>query len=75
MTNLELVARAICQERCAFYGDPPCWRIAAEEYAISDCNDPENGSHDVGCRTLAGVAIAALTGDWTDHARHPEATP
>lgn len=19
------VARAICREQCAFYGDPPCW--------------------------------------------------
>jgi hypothetical protein len=57
---VENVAKAICAERCAFYGDPPCWRIAPEEYAMKDCGDPEAGSNDVGCRVLAKAAVAAM---------------
>lgn len=57
---VEKVAAAICAERCAYYGDPPCWRIAREEWALRDCDDAENGSQDVGCRALARAAVAAM---------------
>ena len=51
--KIERVARAICQERCAFYGEPPCWRIAPDEWEKQDCDEP-------GCRAMAMAAIAAL---------------
>jgi len=54
VTNLEYVARAICQEKCAFYGEPACHRL--DEWDGTDC-DP-----DLGCRVLAKAAIAALAG-------------
>ena len=33
MTRDELVermARAVCKERCAYFGDPPCWSVVAK---------------------------------------------
>lgn len=52
MTNLELVTRAICRERCAAYGEPPCHTV--DGYDGTDCAD------DAPCRVLARAAIAAL---------------
>jgi hypothetical protein len=49
----EDVARAICAEKCAYYGEPPCWRIAPDDFATKDCDEP-------GCRALAAAALAAL---------------
>ncbi len=50
----EDVARAICAEKCAFYGEQPCWRVVdPKEYAADDCGEP-------GCRALAAAALAAL---------------
>jgi hypothetical protein len=51
-TQLEAVTRAICAERCAFYGEPPCWQVAPEKFALTDCDD-------VGCRAMANAAIRA----------------
>lgn len=67
--QIERVARAICQERCAFYGEPPCWRGHEEWWATGeDCSafgriDTELAS-DVGCRAMAKAAILAM-GDAT----------
>lgn len=53
MTDLETkVAKAICQETCAFYGEPPCWSEPGS-WPSSDCEP--------GCLALAKVAIAAMT--------------
>ena len=40
--EIDRVARAICRERCAVYGDPPC---------EAPCHDDED------CRALALTAI------------------
>jgi hypothetical protein len=29
--DVERIARAICREKCAFYGDPPCFEMTGEE--------------------------------------------
>lgn len=46
------VARAICAEQCAFFGEPPCWQIRGELSPL--CNEP-------GCKALAMAAIATIT--------------
>jgi hypothetical protein len=48
----EAVARALCAERCAFYGDPPCWQVCQKDW---DCGDQRN---DVGCMALARAVLA-----------------
>ncbi len=58
MEKVEAVARAICQERCAFYGDPACHRMDEWQDGM-DC-DGDGGGHDVGCRALAVAALAAV---------------
>jgi hypothetical protein len=52
----EKVARALCQEKCAFFGEPPCWGLDPAEYVIEPwspdtCDEP-------GCGALADAAIA-----------------
>jgi hypothetical protein len=54
----EKVARALCQEKCAFLGEPPCWGLDPAEYVIEPwnpdiCDEP-------GCGALADVAIAIV---------------
>ena len=52
--QIERVAIAICQETCAFYGEPPCWKIVAPEaWEKDDCGEP-------GCRALARAAVLAM---------------
>lgn len=50
--KIERVARAICQERCAFYGEPPCYKLD-EWKPGDDCDEP-------GCRAMAMAAVAAM---------------
>lgn len=50
--QVEAVARAICAENCAFYGEPPCWRVD-EPWPPKSCDEP-------GCIALAQAAIAAI---------------
>jgi hypothetical protein len=52
--HVDIVARAICAESCAHYGEPPCWRAAPEEWPNPQCDEP-------GCFALAQAAIAAIT--------------
>lgn len=58
MTNsedmIEKVARAICAENCAFYGEPPCWALDDMDGLSPDCDEP-------GCRALAVAALAAMS--------------
>lgn len=51
---LARAARAICAERCAFYGEPPCWKVG--DGLSPDCDEP-------GCEALAAAAIRALKGE------------
>ena len=62
MTNTadkaEAAARAICQERCAFMGEPACWQVsggAGSElpWPNPDCDEP-------GCHALAAAAVKAM---------------
>lgn len=54
---IEKVARAICAEQCAFYGEPPCFESQftdeADDIGLSPhCDSP-------GCKALAMAAITA----------------
>ena len=57
--TISRVARAICRERCAFRGEPPCFEPQftdeADDLGLSPhCDDP-------GCKALAIAAVAALS--------------
>ncbi len=50
------MARAICQERCAFMGEPACWQLDADDggpypWPNEHCDEP-------GCMALARAASA-----------------
>jgi hypothetical protein len=51
MSDVETIARAICREKCAFYGEPPC-RTLDDWRDGDDCDEP-------GCRALANAAMIA----------------
>lgn len=44
---VERVAKAICQERCAHYGEPACWKLEPKIWPNPDCD-------------CGGVTIAAI---------------
>lgn len=51
---IDRAARAICRERCAFMGDPPCYdsqRFGNLLWPNPDCDDP-------GCHALAKAALS-----------------
>jgi len=50
----DTIARAICAEKCAVYGDPPCWKTG--EWPNKECDEP-------GCVALAMAALAAMKDD------------
>lgn len=52
MDKRERVARAICAEKCAFMGEPPCYSVEGE-WPNPNCSEP-------GCHAEAQAAIAAL---------------
>jgi len=59
---VERVAKAICREACAFYGEPPCWKLGDEfvqEPWPPDCGEP-------GCFALAAAAIRAMIKEKSD---------
>lgn len=48
---IQRLARAICQERCAFMGEPACWEV--EDGKLSpDCDEP-------GCLVFAAATFDA----------------
>jgi hypothetical protein len=51
----EKVAKKLCQEKCAFYGEPPCWGLDPNEYVIEPWN-PDT-CDEPGCGALADAAI------------------
>lgn len=54
----ERVAKALCQEKCAFYGEPPCWGLDPAEYVIEPWNPDK--CDEPGCGALADAAIALV---------------
>lgn len=52
---LEAAARAICRERCAFMGEPPCFEIG--EGLSPQCDEP-------GCAVKARAACQAMLAAW-----------
>lgn len=57
--DVKEAAMAICQERCAFMGEPACWRMKDDQdkplpWPAPACDDP-------GCMAMAMAAVAALT--------------
>ena len=52
MDKKEKVARAICAEKCAFMGEPPCYSVEGE-WPNPNCSEP-------GCHAEAQAALAAL---------------
>lgn len=57
----DAVARAICAERCAHMGEPPCFDavFADEPWPNPNCDDP-------GCHALADAALSAINGSVSD---------
>ena len=49
---IEAAARALCTERCACVGDPPCWRVI-EKWNPADCAEPS-------CALQARDAVVAF---------------
>jgi hypothetical protein len=49
---LDAAARAACQERCAFMGEPPCWQVSGD-WPNPECAEP-------GCGATSAVAVAAF---------------
>lgn len=49
---IEAMHRAICQENCAFRGEPACWEIEGE-WPNPNCDEP-------GCHAKALAAMSAL---------------
>jgi hypothetical protein len=56
--EVDVVARAICQETCAYYGEPPCFTLIDDKtgarlpWPNQFCDDP-------GCMALAHAAVIA----------------
>lgn len=59
MATDDEIARAICREKCAFYGEPPCWALTDDEtgealpWPNPHCDEP-------GCDALASAVAAEL---------------
>lgn len=47
----ERIIRALCRERCAEVGEPPCWEISPHDWRPEDC--------DCDCAALGAVAARA----------------
>ena len=64
-------ARGICQEQCAFMGEPPCWLLTENDgspypWPPPSCDDP-------GCAPKAKAAIAALRAEGWSVVKVPDA--
>lgn len=47
--DLDAVARVVCAERCASYGDPPCWSLPDVTWDSGKCDN----IHDCDCASIA----------------------
>lgn len=63
---VNFAARAICRERCAFMGEPPCWQVTPEGEAWPPpaCSEP-------GCMAAARAAVSALVAAAAEQAATP----
>jgi hypothetical protein len=57
--RLDTIARALCREKCAFMGEPPCFALMAGDgealaWPNPQCNEP-------GCHAEAEAVLAALS--------------
>lgn len=50
---VEAIAKAICQEDCAFRGEPACWNIDPGHWPPPTCDEP-------GCMAYARAAFFAM---------------
>ena len=57
MDRTARIARAICAERCAEYGEPPCWQVVDDGSLSPDCDT----AHECSCEQLAAAVEAELT--------------
>lgn len=51
MIDQDTIARAICREQCAVYGEPPCYQVGP--WPCTNCDEP-------GCQALAASVARAL---------------
>lgn len=56
---LDKATRALCREKCAFMGEPPCFEMRGDKgeelpWPNPNCNDP-------GCQAEAEAVLAALS--------------
>ncbi|MBU8540793.1 hypothetical protein [Falsiroseomonas tokyonensis] len=56
--QIAAVTRAICRERCAFMGEPPCFEVCGDDgealpWPNPQCDDP-------GCEAMARAAVLAI---------------
>jgi hypothetical protein len=59
MTITDRIARAICQETCAFMGEPACWRLT-EWNGEDECPWPNPLCNNPGCQALAEAVLAEI---------------
>lgn len=60
---VERVGRRLCAEKCAFYGDPPCWKMAEDEGLDWAGGAATAARCDEDCIALARAAISAMRGE------------
>ncbi len=53
MIDKDAIARAICREQCAVYGEPPCYQVGP--WPCTNCDEP-------GCQALAASVARAMIG-------------
>lgn len=56
----ETLHRAICREKCAMYGEPPCFELTAADDVGTPLPWPNPDCDEPGCHALAIAAFAAL---------------
>ena len=61
--DVERAGKRLCAEKCAFYGDPPCWKMAADDGLSWTGDDAYAARCDEDCLSLARAAIAAYEGE------------
>jgi hypothetical protein len=54
---VDRVARAICREKCAFYGEPPCFTLEDDDGNLVPWPNPH--CDEPGCGALAVAALLA----------------
>jgi hypothetical protein len=61
MTDIDKIARVICRESCAFYGEPPCFELHHDTLVdgkIVPLPWPNPNCDEPGCQALAAAVVA-----------------